>query len=95
MGTALAKREEPRGYSVTPKGKPHIRVLHIPYHYQQLAPTIEVFRLPQGCELLDWALDLKHLEWVFIIDVSKEVLDEESEFVHHYAFDFRSMMRGG
>jgi len=95
MGTALAlPHEQPRAYSYTPKGKPHIRVLHVPYYYTQLGNVnIEVFSMPQGCQLLDWALDLARNEWIFVVDVSKEELDDKCEFDHN--FDFRSMMRSG
>ena len=96
MTTAtLPPRETPRAYSVTPKGKPHIRVLHIPYHYSQLAPTIEVFKLPAGCQMIDWALRLNSgdAEWIFVVDTSKEQVDDESEHEHVSDFDFRGMMR--
>lgn len=95
MGTALLPpHETPRAYSVTPRGKPFVRVLHVPYYYTQLGEaTIEVFSLPKGCELLDWALDLARNEWVFVVNVSKEELDDKCEFDQN--FDFRSMMRSG
>lgn len=98
MGTALAHRpEKPRPYSVTPPGTPQVRVLHIPYDYTQLADAKHtLFWLSPGSTIVNWVLNLDphRPEWIFIIDVSKEALDIESENVHNSSFDFRTMLGG-
>jgi hypothetical protein len=84
-------------YSETPKSKPHLRVVHIPYQDSHLKDLQhELIILPKGVKIIDWALKLGGPdEWLFVIDTSKDELDELCVFVHNDAFDFRTMMRSG
>jgi hypothetical protein len=98
MSTAVARRpEKPKPYSITPKGKPHLRIVHVPYHYSQLMDLhYDFYTLPKGCVSVDWQLRLDdNPEWIFVIDVSKDDLDDGNGFVHDPDFDFRSMLGQG
>jgi hypothetical protein len=93
------KRRHPSpSFSLTPAGKPHFRIVHIPYGMGSIDAEgcRNLFTVCDGCRVTDYALMRDPLGrnpmWVFVVDTSGETFADEA--IMPDGFDYRRLLSG-